>query len=96
MAGTSAAMTYADWVWLALRYCREGVFADLNFVMLAAMRAADVERDKPQSAFARWICLRAFNSGVDLLPGRWTREYQSAHDKPFRNRPTTRPTLTLL
>jgi hypothetical protein len=73
---------------LELRRYYEGVFADLKFVMLAAMRAADVERNEAQAAFARWICLRAFDSGIDLLPSRRTREYQSAHDKPFRNRPT--------
>jgi hypothetical protein len=78
-------------VQLELRRRLEGAIADLKLVMLAAVGAADVERNEVQAAFARWVRLRAFNSGIDLLPSRWTREYQSAHDRPFRNSPTTRP-----
>jgi hypothetical protein len=51
MPGTRPGMTEVA-ARLALRDCREGVFADLDFVMLAAMRAADVEGDKAQSGFA--------------------------------------------
>ena len=46
MPGTRPGMTDADLAPLALRHGYEGVFADLEFVMLAAMRAADVERNK--------------------------------------------------
>jgi hypothetical protein len=95
MAGISPAMTDADSVALELHGRFERIVADLKLMMLAAVRTADVERNEVQAAFARWVRLRAFDSGIDLLPSRWTREYQSAHDRPFRNSPTTRPDFHL-
>ena len=55
-------------------------FADLEFVVLAAVRTANVERDEAQSAITWLVGFGAFDSGIDLLPSGWTRECKRAHD----------------
>jgi hypothetical protein len=69
----------------ALRCC--SAFADLEFVVLAAMGTANIERDEAQSAVGRLVGFGALYPGIDLPPSRWTRKCKSAHGRNLPEQP---------
>jgi hypothetical protein len=63
----------------ALRRFVQGVFADFDFVMFAAMRAADVKGGEANAQPGGLGCCDVFNPRVDVPARRWTSKYKPAH-----------------
>jgi hypothetical protein len=57
------------------------VIVDFDFVMFAAMRAADVKRNEADSIRGGLIRFGALDSGIDLFAGIRTRKYEHAHSR---------------